>query len=114
MRQKTKQLICESLVRSESIARRMAKIISDKDVELLVNGIIVDATIKEGKLTEVCDKISTSKSFKITKVTGYGSIVRVYYKIFNDDDTEELDEENRVFDLNINPDYEELFDLQVI
>lgn len=114
MRQKTKQLICSTLVRSGELAERMARIMSEKDIELLVNGIIVDAKIKEGKLTEVCDKISTSKSFKITKVTGYGSIVRVYYKIFNDDDTEELEEENRVFDLNINPNYEELFDLQVI
>lgn len=116
MRQKTKQLICEALVRSESIARRMAKIMGNNEIELLVCGIIVSATIKQDKQEDVARHIRNSrvKDFKITKVTGHGSTVQVYYKVINEDGTEGLDVDYRTFDLSHNPDYEELFDLQVL
>lgn len=116
MRQKTKQLLCEALVRSETVAKRMARIMSDRDIELLVNGIIVGAAIKDNKLDEVLNKIKSSavKDLKVTRVTGHGSIVRVHYKVINGDGTEGLEEESKMFDLNYNPECEELFDLQVI
>lgn len=117
MRQKTKQLLCSALVRSEQIANRMAEILSDNDIELLVNGIIVDATIKEDKHDEVELIIKNSRNIKgivIAKVVGKFQSVNVYYKIINEDGTEGLDVEFKSFNLNINPEYEELFDLQVI
>lgn len=119
MRQRTKQLLCSAIVHgdSETIANRMAKILSDNDIELLVNGIIVDATIKEGRREEVETIIKISHKVKniiITKITAYGSIVNIYYKTINDDGTEGLDIDHMSFNLNINPEREELFDLQII
>lgn len=116
MRQKTKQLICSALVRTENVANRMARVLTDSEIELLVNGIITGAAIKQDKLEVVKNKITSSrvKDLTVVKVTGYNQTVQVYYKPINEDGTEGLDVEYRTFDLSCHPEYEELFDLQVI